>query len=181
MYSLDKKGQFSKQLSILLTKKMKEEAGNISRGAKAALRKELEEQHIHDIYATYAPIQTSGKEVAKYNSTHKYQKKQPYHHSGLLLRSIHGVVDGDVVKIVIDDNHYEDGTSVKDVYEYLDKGTNSSSKYDKYILGGKKSHTAYVDYVPTPKHGFKRMTLDYMENYIHKTLIPDIKSGKYSR
>lgn len=180
MHSLNKKGQFSKQLSILLTKKLKEEAEKISYRAKVALRNELEEQHIHDIYSTYTPIQASGKSVADYNAKHKHQKKQPYHHSGLLLRSVHGVIDGDIIKIDIDDNHYEDGTSVRDVYEYLDKGT-KNSEYDKYILGGKKSHTAYVDYVPTPKHGFKKMTLDHMENYIHNTLIPDIENGKYSR
>jgi len=180
VYSLNEKGQFSKQLSILLTKKMKEEAGKISHQAKVALRKELEEQHIHDVYSSFAPIQESGKSVADYNVKHKHQKKQPYHHSGELLRSIHGTIDGDVVKIEIDDNHYDDGTSVRDVYEYLAHGT-GNGKYDQYILGGYKSHTPFVPYVRTPKHDFKRKTLDYMQNYIHNTLIPDIKNGKYSR
>lgn len=180
LYSINKKGQFEKQLTILITKEMKEVAGEISRGAKIALRNELEEQHKHDVYSTYAPIQQSGKDTAKYNDEHKHQKKQPYHHSGLLIRSIHGVIDGDEVKIELDDAKYEDGTSVRDVYEYLDKGT-KGSEHDMYILGGKKSHTPYVGYVRTPPHRFKRMTLDHMENYIHNTLIPDIQNGKYNR
>lgn len=180
LYSINKKGQFEKQLTILLTKKMKEEVDKISYGAKVALRNELEEQHKHDVYSTYTTIQESGKAVAKYNAEHKHQKKQPYHHSGLLIRSIHGVIDGDEVKIDIDDNKYDDGTSVKDVYEYLAHGT-GSGKYGQYILGGYKSHTPFVPYVRTPKHDFKRMTLDYMDGYIKNTLIPDIKNGKYSR
>ena len=180
LYSINKKGQFEKQLTILLTKKMKEEVDKISYGAKIALRNELEEQHKHDVYSTYAPIQESGKATAKYNAEHKHQKKQPYHHSGLLIRSIHGVIDEDEVRIELDDATYEDGTSVRDVYEYLSHGT-GSGKYNQYILGGYKSHTPFVPYTHTPKHDFKRMTLDYMEGYIKNTLIPDIKNGKYSR
>lgn len=180
LYSMDNKGQFTKHVSILLTKKMQEMAGEINQRARIALRNELEEQHKHDVYSTYAPIQESGKATAKYNAEHKHQKKQPYHHSGLLIRSIHGVIDGDVVRIELDDNQYEDGTSVRDVYEYLAHGT-GNSKYDQYILGGEDSGTPYVPYVRTPKHNFKRMTLDHMEKYIYDTLIPDIKNGEYSR
>lgn len=180
MISQNEKGQISKQLSILVTKKLKEIAKDCEGKVKNVLREELENQHKHDIYSTYAPIQQSGKSVAEYNKKHKHQKKQPYHHSGKLITSVHAVIDGDTVKIVLDDEEYDDGTSVKDVYEWLDKGTGKSES-DVYILGGKGSHTPYVGYVPTPRHGFKKLTLDHMDNFIKNTLIPDIEKGKYLR
>ena len=180
MISQNEKGQISKQLSILVTKKLKEIAKDCEGKVKNVLREELENQHKHDIYSTYAPIQQSGKNVAEYNKKHKHQKKQPYHHRGKLITSIHAVVDGDTVKIGIDNKEYDDGSSVKDVYEWLDKGT-GKSEYDVYILGGKGSHTPYVSYVPTPRHGFKKMTLDYMDSFIKNELIPNIEKGKYLR
>lgn len=180
MISQNEKGQISKQLSILITKRLQEIAKDCESKVKIVLRDELEEQHKHDIYSTFAPIQQSGKDVAEYNAKNKHQKKQPYHHSGTLIRSVRGVIAGNTVKIELEDNHYEDGTSVRDVYEYLDKGT-GKSEHENYILGGKGSHTSYVKYIPTPRHGFKKMTLDHMDNFIKNTLIPDIEKGKYLR
>lgn len=178
------KGQISSQLSILLTKKLKaelaEKADYCDRQVKNNLRKTLEEYHKSDIYSTYKPNHDSGKTVEEYNKSHKHQKKQPYHHTKTLISSVHGVVDGDTVKIEIDDRTYDDGTSAKDVYEWLDKGT-KKSEYDVYILGGKGSHTPYVEYVPQPRHGYKKKTLDRMDSYIKNTLIPDVEKGKYTR
>lgn len=180
MKSRNEKGQISKQLSILMTKELRNIAKDCENKVKIVLRDELEKQHRFDIYSTYGPIQESGKSVAEYNEKHKHKKKQPYHHTGLLIKSVRGTIEGNVVKIDIEDAHYEDGTSVRDVYEWLDKGT-KSSEYENYILNGKGSHTPYVKYVKTPRHGFKKMTLDYMDSYIKNTLIPDIKNKKYIR
>lgn len=180
MISQNEKGQTSKQLSILINRRLREIAQDCENKVKIVLKDELEKQHKHDIYSTYTPIQQSGMEVAKYNAEHKHQKKQPYHHSGKLITSVHAIVDGDTVKIVLDNEEYDDGTSVKDVYEWLDKGT-KKSEYDVYILGGKGTHTPYVTYIPTPKHGFKKMTLDYMDSFIKNELIPNIEKGKYLR
>ena len=180
MISQNEKGQTSKQLSILINRRLREIAQDCENKVKIVLRDELEKQHKHDIYSTYAPIQQSGMEVAKYNAEHKRQKKQLYHHSGTLIRSVKGVIERNTVKIEIEDNHYDDGTSVKDVYEWLDKGT-KKSEYDVYILGGKGTHTPYVTYIPTPRHGFKKMTLDYMDSFIKNELIPNIEKGKYLR
>ena len=93
---------------------------------------------------------------------------------------MHGVIDGNVVKIEIDDKTYDDGTAVKDVYEWLDKGT-QESEHEYYILGGKGSHTPYVEYVPQPPHRYKNKTLGRMEGYIKNTLIPDVEKGVYTR
>lgn len=170
----------TKALKKQLSDDIRAAAIDNERKIKSDLRKELEEQHIHDVYSTYTPIQQSGMKVKKYNETHSHQVSRPYHDSGLLLRSIKGVIDGDIVKIEVEDNKYKDGTSAKDVYEWLDKGT-KNSEYDVYILGGKGSHTPYVEYIPTPKHGFKQITKQNMDNFIQNTLIPNIKNGKYLR
>ena len=182
MISQNAKGQTSKQLSILITKQLQEIAKDCEGKVKIVLRDKLEETHKHDIYSTYAPIQMSGQKVQEYNATQKHQQKQPYHHSGTLISSVKGVIEGNVVKIEIEDKHYNDtdSTSVRDVYEWLDKGT-SESENDLYILGGKGSHTPYVSYWPQPRHGFKKMTLDKMETFIKNELIPDIERGRYLR
>lgn len=180
LLSQNSKGHISKQLSILISKKMKEAAQDCEEKVKIEIRNELDKQHKADIYNSFAPIHQSGKDVDKYNRTHTHQKKHPYHHSGLLLRSVHAEIDEDVVKIVIDDNEYDDGTSVRDVYEWLDKGT-KDSEHDYYILGGKGSHTPLVPYVKTPRHGFKQDTLRHMDGFIQNTIIPNIDKGKYLR
>lgn len=178
MISQNSKGQTSKQLSILINKELKAMAESCEREIKIVIRDELEKQHLHDVYSSFQPIQISGKKVKDYNEKHKHQKARPYHHTGKLLESIHAVIDGDVVKIEQKDLYYDDGTSVKDVYEWLDKGT-SESEYDVYIMGGKKSHTPYVGYEPQPKHNFKKTTLAHMANFIQNDIIPGLDSGKY--
>lgn len=80
----------------------------------------------------------------------------------------------------MDDVTYDDGTSVRDVYEWLDKGT-GKSEHEYYILGGKGSHTPLVPYIETPKHGFKEKTLRHMDGYIQNTVIPKIENGDYLR
>lgn len=81
MLSQNERGQISKQLSILITKQLQAIAKECEQKVKIVLRDELENQHKHDIYSTYAPIQQSGKDITKYNQTHKHQKAQAYHHS----------------------------------------------------------------------------------------------------
>ena len=179
MKSLNKKGQYSKQLSILITKELKAIAESCEREVKIAIRNELENQHKHDVYESFQPTQISGKKVKDYNEKNKHQKARPYHHTGTLIRSIHGVIDGDVVKIEIDENEkYKDGTTARQVYDWLSEGT-SESEYDVYILGGKGSNTPYVGYEPQPKHDFKRKTLAHMDNFIKTDIIPGLDSGKY--
>lgn len=184
MRSRNLKGQFSSQLSILLTKKLKAEleeyADYCDNKVKENLRKTLEEYHKSDIYASYNPTHESGKSVKEYNKKHAHQKTQPYHHTRTLISSVHGVIDGNTVKIEIDDKEYDDGTTAKKVYEWLDKGT-KESEHEYYILGGKGSHTPYVEYIPQPPHRYKKKTLERMDGYIKNTLIPDVKNGVYTR
>lgn len=93
MRSQNAKGNFTSQLSILINKELQAIAKECEEKVKIVVRDELENQHRHDIYESYAPIQASGIAVAEYNRTHKHQKKQPYHHSGTLINSVKGVID----------------------------------------------------------------------------------------
>lgn len=175
LLSRNNKGQTSKQLSILFTKEMKEIAKDCERRVKIEIREELDRQHKADIYNSLRPTHTTGIAVQKYNQTHKHQKKHPYHHTGTLVSNVHAEIVGDVVRIEVDDVTYPDGTSVRDVYKWLDKGTKQTSDYDYYILGGKGSHTPYVEYVDTPKHNFVAATRKHMDGYISNTIIPNIR------
>ncbi len=159
---------------------LNEEAEYCESKVKTKLREELEQRHKTKIYASYGPIQVSGKKVDDYNKKHEHKKKVPYHHTGALIRSVRGVIRGNFVGIELDPYVYENGQTVEDVYEYLDKGTKETD-YDVYILGGEGSHNPYVSKERTPKHNFRKATMDNIQNYIQSKLIPEINNKKYIR
>lgn len=59
LLSQNSKGQISKQLSILISKKLKEAAQDCEQKVKIEIRNELDKQHKADIYNSYTPIQQS--------------------------------------------------------------------------------------------------------------------------
>lgn len=176
------KGQITSDLSILVTKKLQAAAKEVEYNIKPLIRDELEEEHIHNVYSSFGPITESGKEVKKYNEEHKHQKKQPYHHTGILLRNIKGVIDGNVVKIEIGEEHYPDSDkpgkykgkrTAQQVYNWLRHGTPAADKY--YRFKNNEGELPLSSYVATPKHDFEERTLQHMEKYL-QDLESDIKN-----
>ena len=175
------KGQITKELSVLITKKLQQTAKSVEYDIKPMIREELEKEHINNVYSTFGPITESGRQIQKYNKEHKHQKKQSYHHTGTLLRNIRGVIDGNVVKIIIKNEAYPDdkpdeyNRTAPQVYDWLKYGTPSTAKNERYRFKNDNGELPLSTYVATPRHRFEEMTLVHMEKYL-KDLENDIKN-----
>lgn len=162
------------KLNKLIKSRVYDKAEFISNKVKREIRNEFEATLKDEVYNSYGPIQESGKTIAKYNETHKHKIARPYHHTGILIKAIHGKIEGDYIGIVFTGNYpatnsHEDPIPAKKVYDWLRKGTKPSQKYDHYILNGYRSGTPFVRYVRTPKHNFEQKTMLKMDAYL-KTL-----------
>lgn len=174
--SQNKKGQFTKGVSILITKELKAAADACDIRVKAVVKDALEQKYKDNVLASYAPTSDKGKEIAEYNKTHKKrQLVSHYHHTGTFLRSIYAAIDGNTVVIKQRPLKYDDGTSVETVHEWLTKGTTKTPKHDQYYFK-KDGKTILVDYHPTPIHPFELNTLIDMTGFMD-SLAADIKQN----
>ena len=92
----NKKGQFVSEgaLTFEITKKMKSMGDEIVERIKPKIRDELEQTLRSEIYASYTP---ADKKSQKSNKDTKNQNTRPYHHTGILVSSIQGVIEGDTI------------------------------------------------------------------------------------
>ena len=109
----------NKPIEIKLKKRLLEIAKDEGIRVKALVRDEFEKTIRFEMYKSYVPATERGKTVEEYNSTHKFSKPRPYHHTGLLIRNTHARMDDDSIKIVITSEKYDDGSSTEEVYDYL--------------------------------------------------------------
>ena len=168
------KGQFTKEMSILITKKLQAIADDAEVRVKAIVRDKLEEEYKYQLRATYAPISKTGKAVAEYNDEHTHKKPQSYHHTGLLADSVKALIDGPTVKVEIEDRMYDDGASTTQVYEWLKHGTTKTPANDSYPYVKKQGDnysTGWASYNPTPKHPFEQHTLNAMEGFLDNLMV----------
>lgn len=176
--SQNAKGQFTKGVSILISKKLQAELDAVAEECvvriKPIIRDELERTYKDEVHASYRPATKTGKDVQKYNETHKHQKAAPYHHTGHFLESINAVIEGSVVKIKLKEIAYDDDTTTLDVYDYLSKGTTKRPKHDKYYIKGSDG-IGLADYISTPKHQFDAHTLNHMKGFLD-SLASDIRN-----
>ena len=170
----NKRGQFvsEKLISIKIPKALQEIADDVAIRVRPIVRDELENTLVHEIYASRTPATEQGKKVQEYNETHKHQKKRPYHHTGLLERSIYGTIDGDVVKANVRDQRYDNGASTTDVYDYLKFGTTDNPKNDTYDYANGTEFSKYISQEP---HNFEARTREYMNQFLDR-LAADIKN-----
>lgn len=124
--------------------------------------------------------QNIGANVANYNETHKHKKPMPYHHTGLFAGSVKAVIDGNAVKVVIEDKAYDDGATTEQVYDWLTKGTTLNPKKNSYPYvrkQGSNYSTGWATYNSTPKHPFEQHTLNEMAGFLDM-LESDLKRKK---
>lgn len=164
-------GQFTKEMSILITKELQNLAHEAEVRVKPILRDKLEETHRLNVYASRTPA-INGK----------------YHHTGILASSIKGVIDGNTVKAVVEPkkfpNRIRSNNGAKlttEVYEILKNGSKARAKHDVYPYEGKQKKEQNKDkvgpmkwstYIQQKPHDFEQRTLDDMEQYISQDLIP---------
>ena len=161
----NKGGQFVGlgDLEIKLTKHLQKVADEAAVRIRPVVRDELEQTLRAEIYASYTPATEKGKVVKDYNESHKHQKTRLYHHTGILASSIHGTIDRDIIKAgPMDGVTYPDGTSVKDVYNYLKFGTTDTPNNDTYSYGDGQ----FSKYIAQEPHNFEARTRAHMKQFM---------------
>lgn len=167
----NKRGQITsnRTISTKLIKALQEAANNAAIRIKPLVRDELEQTLRSEIYASYTPATERGKAIQEYNETHKHQKPQSYHHTGLLASSVYATIQGDVIQAVIKDKQYPDGASTTEVYDYLKFGTTDTpKKSDTYAYA---NGTEFSKYIPQEPHNFEARTREYMNEFLDNLLV----------
>ena len=156
MRKQDTQGRFTKEMSILITKQLQAIADDVAVRIRPLVRDELESTHRSNIYASYTPA-INGK----------------YHHTGTLASSVKGLIDGNAVKVVIEDREFPNdvrspnaATSTVEVYEILKNGSTANPKSDSYPYRSKNGKIAWSSYIKQEKHTFEQQTLQDMEVFL---------------
>ena len=178
MKKQNSKGQLTKEMSILIPKRLKKElqaaADEIGVRIKPIIRDELERTFRFNIYGSREPTGDGS-----------------YHHRGLIARRVKGLIDGNAVKVVVEDVPLPDvhrsesaAKTTADLYEILVHGSKATAKNDVYVYTDEDGKPAFSRYKRQPKHDFEQNTLDDMEAFL-EGLASDIKNrpeyylGKY--
>lgn len=142
-------GQYTKNMSILITKKMQATADNIGVNVKEAVKDKLDITFKEEIEKTYAPTSTG-----------------TYIDTGKLLESVHTEINDNVVEAIVEEDLYRNSKTTNQIYEYLKKGTTSYPKKDSYSYIDETGHIRFANYHPQPPHLFEQHTLNLMEGYL---------------
>ena len=176
----DNAGRFQKYATAYITRQLQEVAEETGVNVRLVVADKLKEVYKDNVKQSYTPSSEEGKAIKAYNAdkynTHK--KKVKYRHTGTFLRSIKTKIDGNDVKIVIDETvKYEDGTPATEVYEYLTKGTPDTQSIYAYTTKNGEVFGA-KNYGMQP-HLFEEHTMNQMKGFL-ASLQGDIKNQKYS-
>jgi len=164
-----------KSVEIAIQKYLEKDAKEIDMKIKPIIRDELEQTLRAEIYASYTPATEKGKATQEYNKTHKHQKPNLYHHTGILAGSIHGRINENSVEAgPMEGVKYPNGKSAQEIYTYLKFGTTDTPKKDVYSYD---NGTKFSRYSAQEPHNFEARTREYMKVFLKK-LAQDIESKK---
>lgn len=175
----NKKGQITGQnmVKIKITKALQEVAKDCSIRVKPLVRDKLERTLIANVHESFTPATAKGKEIEEYNKTHTHQKPRLYHHTGLLLENIYGVIEGDSVTVKISDVAYDNDTTVAEVYNHLKFGTTDNPDTDVYAYDkGEGQGIQFAPYIAQEPHNFEARTRQEMNEFLDR-LAGDIKNN----
>ena len=165
MKKRNSKGQFTKEMSILIPKELQAVADEIGVRIKPIIRDELERTFISNIYGSREPTGDGN-----------------YHHRGLIASNVKGLIDGNAVKAVVEnvplpDVHRSESAAktTADLYEILVHGSKATAKNDVYVYTDKDGKPAFSSYKRQPKHDFEQNTLDDMEVFLDE-LASDLRN-----
>ena len=174
----DNFGRFQKQATINVTKKLAQVAENVEVDIIKVVEDKLLETYKNNVLLSYGPRSSKGREVAEYNKKAKEaeeadkqtginarhrRKKLTYRHTNTFINAIQTEVEGNKIKIVLNDNTYPNGKSVAEVYKYLTEGTMGGGTY---TFMNEKGETKWAYNYPTPAHLFEEHTKIQMQGFL---------------
>ena len=186
----NKRGQITStnnNVEIVIRKYLENIADEAEIRIRPLVRDELEQTLRANIYASYRPATRKNKDTNISDKAHTRTKPRPYHHTGILARSIHGTIDGNIAKAgPMEGVTYPDGTSVIDVYNHLKFGTVDSTEKGVY---GYDDGTKFSQYISQEPHNFEARTREYMNKIFLPKLVQELQTedgikrytGKYKK
>ena len=180
----DNLGRFRKHATVVVLSELEAIAQTTGVNVKKVIADKLEETYKKNVEISYTPRSAKGWQTMMHNEDPKNKrnkKKVTYKHTGTFLENIHSVVDGDLVKIEITKETYNDGKSksrtTHDVYRYLTEGTNQEIGVNYAYKDGSKV-SGGRNY-PTEIHDFETWTRLEMKGFLD-SLANDINNGDYT-
>ena len=164
-------GQFQKYATVALTKHMQEVAEETGVNVRKVVADKLDETYKANVEASYSPRSPS--------------RKSSYEHTDTFLENIYVDIDGDKVKVMINENAKYNQMSertVGQVYKFLTEGTVGGGYYPYWSDEDDSLQSEPVKYAynyPTPAHLFEEHTKLQMEGFL-QSLEGDIRNGKYN-
>lgn len=165
----DNAGRFRKYAAAYIDKELRRHAEEIGLSVRRMVKDKLKETYKDNVKKSYTPRSVRGQAIKKYNeSTGKggHKKKLTYRHTGTFLRSINTVIEGNVVKVKIDDLPYPKGRTTTKVYKWLREGTKGSPPGKGYPYLGENAKVLWAYNYPTPAHLFEQHTRTQMKGYL---------------
>jgi hypothetical protein len=167
----DNAGRFRKYAAAYINKALQKEANELGLGVRRMVKDKLQEVYVKNVKESYTPRAIKGKAIKKYNELTGeggHKKKLTYRHTGTFVRSIHTVIEGNIVKVKIKNEQYDQLSkrNTKQVYKWLTQGTEERSKKKKYPYSGGNGKISWALNYSTPPHKFEQHTREQMKGYL---------------
>lgn len=169
--------RWQKYATMMITKELEAIAEDTGVNVRLVLADKLKETYINNLKASYGPRSPRG---AKAQETHK-KKTSTYTNTHTLdEKAISTIIDGDYVKVVVDetvtyDNNDRNVPATK-VIKWLREGTKGGGKKTGYY---KDENGEWHYNYPTPAHLFEEHTRNEMLGFLN-SLEGDIRNHKYT-
>lgn len=168
--------RWQKHATVMITNTLKAIAEDTGVNVRLVVRDKLDEAYKRNLELSYGPRSLRGE---KAQETHK-RKTSTYTHTKLLKeKAIDTIIDGEYVKVVVDETETYGGdrnVPATKVLKWLSEGTKGGGKKTGYY---KDENGEWHYNYPTPKHLFEEHTRNEMLGLLD-SLKGDIYNGKYT-
>ncbi len=168
--------RWQKHATVMITKELEAIAENTGVNVRLAIRDKLDESYKRNLALSYGPRSSRGVEAQE---THK-RKTSTYTNTHTLEEAIDTIIDGEYVKVVVDetvtyDNNDRNVPATK-VIKWLSEGTRGGGKKTGYY---KDENGEWHYNYPTPVHPFEEHTRNEMLGFLD-SIEGDIRNKKYT-
>lgn len=169
--------RWQKHATVMITKELEAIAEDTGVNVRLVIRDKLDESYKRNLTLSYGPRSSKGVEVQK---THKRKTSTYTNTNTLEEKAINTVIDGDYVKVVVDetityDNNDRNVPATK-VIKWLSEGTKGGGEKTGYY---KDEDGEWHYNYPTPAHPFEEHTRNEMLGFLD-SLEGDIRNHKYT-
>jgi hypothetical protein len=167
--------RWQKHATVMITKELEAIAENTGVNVRLVIRDKLDESYKRNLTLSYGPRSSRGVEAQE---THK-RNTSTYTNTHTLEEAINTIIDGDYVKVVVDETKKYGGdreVPATKVIKWLSEGTRGGGKKTGYY---KDENDEWHYNYPTPVHPFEEHTRNEMLGFLD-SIEGDIRNKKYT-